>query len=170
MEERICRTCGDIGEPAFRFCRTCGSEFHDEDLPLEQILILDLPDAGVIATATNGCSKVFYTVVVLFVVLPVLAELFLSPWRYRRNREPAREKACYANMRVLLGALEMYNMDHSIMKETLTHADAVDPNGVFLREQYLKSPITPPETFCSYSGYDLASSGRIGCTAHGTVE
>jgi len=83
---------------------------------------------------------------------------------FRKAREQGREKACYANMRVILGAVEMYNMDHSSMMRTANIDD--------LRSgQYLKAAITPPENGCAYGTIgDLASDGHVICLLHGAVE
>ncbi|MBF0543374.1 MAG: VWA domain-containing protein [Candidatus Riflebacteria bacterium] len=89
---------------------------------------------------------------------------------FRKAREQAREKACYANMRVLLGAVEMYNLDnatgsqmHQIDEEAMKNLTSLG---------YLKGNLNRPETFCGYySAGDLASpSGYLACLAHGTVE
>lgn len=54
----------------------------------------------------------------------------------------AREKACYANMRILLSAIEMYNMDHATMIY-FNHQPA--PVGMLVQQQYLKTPVVCPE-------------------------
>ncbi|RCK78522.1 MAG: hypothetical protein OZSIB_1442 [Candidatus Ozemobacter sibiricus] len=86
---------------------------------------------------------------------------------FRKAREQSREKACYANMRVIQGAVEMYNMDHSVMLQ------AIDERHVTALKdmQYLKCEISRPETGCVYySVGDLAGDGMICCALHGTVE
>ncbi len=91
----------------------------------------------------------------------------------RRSPAIPREKACYANMRVLLGAVEMYNMDHSTMVDTIKDWDA-GPSGFLVKDKYLKSPLTKPEPGCRYEGIDLTSAtpsqSIIRCDVHGTVE
>ncbi|HNV70137.1 MAG TPA: hypothetical protein PKO06_10600 [Candidatus Ozemobacteraceae bacterium] len=130
-------------------------------------------------------------------VLMVLSYIPIFGWPY--GRMIAREKACYANMRVLLGAIEMYNMDHS------DFLDEMNPlvMAKLHTDGYLKSPMTPcpgdqaprighpflqarlavlaanlgasqvafrPIPGGTYAGTGLASDGRIVCTMHGTVE
>ncbi|MFC1743532.1 hypothetical protein ACFL35_06005 [Candidatus Riflebacteria bacterium] len=72
----------------------------------------------------------------------------------------AKEKACYANIRVLMGAVEMFNMDHSgAMMEDLEISLLVE-NG------YLKKfPICPSRG--SYLGKNLEANGLIKCSKHG---
>ncbi|HNV71139.1 MAG TPA: VWA domain-containing protein, partial [Candidatus Ozemobacteraceae bacterium] len=86
---------------------------------------------------------------------------------FRKAREQARWKACYANQRVLLGAIEMYNMDHSV--QLSAYNPSVEP--VLVNGQYLKTPLTKPETGCGYYGVSLnTASGAIACAMHGGVE
>lgn len=87
-----------------------------------------------------------------------------------KSREQARTKACFANMRVILGAIEMYNMDHSEMKHDLTMAD-VKEGGILIKENYLKSKVTTPKAECEYySNGDLCKDGKIFCKFHGCVD
>ena len=73
------------------------------------------------------------------------------------------EKACAANMRVMLGGTEMYNMDH----EKMLHNLDID---VLVDEEYLKSaPVCPDGGTYSSLG-DLAETGEIACSIHNTVE
>ncbi len=86
---------------------------------------------------------------------------------FRKAREQAREKACYANMRVILGAVEMYNMDHPVMLQAIDERHLSPLKDM----QYLKCEISRPETGCSYYTLgDLTGNGMICCALHGTVE
>ncbi|MBP7632650.1 VWA domain-containing protein [Candidatus Ozemobacteraceae bacterium] len=86
---------------------------------------------------------------------------------FRKAREQAREKACYANMRVLLGAVEMYNMDQPSM---LRMIDDQVIDGL-QQSNYLKGGINRPESGCAYlSSGDITSGGVIYCALHGTIE
>ncbi|HOT28652.1 MAG TPA: VIT domain-containing protein [Candidatus Ozemobacteraceae bacterium] len=86
---------------------------------------------------------------------------------FRKAREQSREKACYANMRVILGAVEMYNMDHDPM---LCMVDDQVIDGL-QQSNYLKGGINRPEAGCAYlSSGDLTGGGVIYCAIHGTVE
>ena len=111
----------------------------------------------------------------------------------------AREKACYANIRVLLGAVEMYNADHSVMMDFLTPKSASSLHaGGYLKTPTIECPgdLSPRfsnsfvqerlETLSGnlrqpmfayhrtagvpYLGANLATIGRIVCPLHGTVE
>lgn len=83
---------------------------------------------------------------------------------FGKARSEARTRACMANMRVLLGGVEMYNMDHAeMMGKQLDIQKLVD-------ERYVKSlPLCPDGGVYSNQG-DLSVDGQIQCSIHGTVE
>ena len=73
------------------------------------------------------------------------------------------KQACYSNIRVLSGGVEMYNMDHATMMSTLD-IDAL------VKEHYLKYPPQGPDPECEYySEGDLAEDGIIACKKHGAL-
>lgn len=79
-------------------------------------------------------------------------------------RNMARSKACSANMRVLLGAAEMYNMDNPVGMSSKLDVEKL------VQGKYLKSAPTCPEGG-SYSVVgDLTGTGDIQCSIHGTVK
>jgi prepilin-type N-terminal cleavage/methylation domain-containing protein len=61
----------------------------------------------------NGFTLVELAIVILIIwLLSTLA----TPYDYHRpNPKRAIQKQCFSNQRLLQGAIEMYNMDHSIM-------------------------------------------------------
>ncbi|MDD3147744.1 MAG: VWA domain-containing protein, partial [Candidatus Riflebacteria bacterium] len=96
--------------------------------------------------------------------LPIAA---IAVPNFRKAREQAREKACYANMRVLLGAVEMYNMDNTSQLDVLTENEIP----LLVEGKYLKSMVVRPEAGCSYGTVgDLRGKGTLVCALHGTVE
>ncbi len=81
---------------------------------------------------------------------------------FQQTGEKAK-KNCIANMRLLVGAIEMYNMDHSLL---LT---SIDSNTIpmFRAQGYLKTNFTP-STQCSYYAHgDLSGLGVVACSVHG---
>ena len=78
---------------------------------------------------------------------------------YKANRT----FACLSNIRVLLAAVEFYNMEHEHNFMTELDTDKL------VAEGYLKSEIRPPESKCKYFiTEDLSSEDPIGCEFHGT--
>ncbi|MBQ2592414.1 MAG: hypothetical protein II567_03940 [Candidatus Riflebacteria bacterium] len=72
----------------------------------------------------------------------------------------ARQKACFSNIRVLQGAVEMYNMDHSVMMEELDIP-------TLIKEKYLKEEPSKPELDCYYiNSSNLSKDGFVICSRH----
>lgn len=109
-----------------------------------------------------------FTLIELMIVIAIIGILAaIAIPNFRKAREQAREKACYANMRVLLGAIEMYNMDTPNMETGMS-------SGVITKltsSNYLKGGINKPEQGCGYTNNgDLTGSGKIQCDVHGQIE
>jgi competence protein ComGC len=86
---------------------------------------------------------------------------------FRKARGVAREKACFANQRVLLGATEMWNMDHPEMQTSL--------DSEFIQklaaEGYLRSvPTCPAGGTYSSTGDLTTADGEIKCSVHGPIK
>ena len=62
----------------------------------------------------------------------------------KRVPNNARLKACFSNILILQGALEMYNMDHIVMMKELDIP-------TLIKEKYLKIEISKPEPDCFYT-------------------
>jgi hypothetical protein len=70
---------------------------------------------------------------------------------------------CLSNIRVITGAIEMYNMDHSQMMTELDLDKLVESH-------YLKEiPIKPTDKCDYFIVGDILSDGYIACKKHGTV-
>jgi hypothetical protein len=82
------------------------------------------------------------------------------------------KKACYANQRVLLGAVEMYNMDHEDDPIKDFKQSMAMEGGILIKERYLRRPIELPHKECHYTGStsDLTEGGVILCDYHGSYE
>ncbi|MBI3038600.1 hypothetical protein HYY75_06040 [bacterium] len=112
-------------------------------------------------------SDVFVWGIVLFFIGGVVLYCSIPNFCYKKREQP-REKACYAYLRVILGAIEMYNMDNSLMKTSLVDSDT--QTGLLLQGNYLKRPIPRIEKGCAFSSTgDLTTSGYISCSVHGPV-
>jgi len=112
-----------------------------------------------------------FTLIELMIVIAIIGILAaIAIPNFRKAREQAREKACYANMRVILGAVEMYNMDNTSMMSALADGDATGSAGSLVSGKYLKSPVNRPEMSCTYSGAAIDGTGLISCGVHGTIE
>ncbi|MBI3039840.1 hypothetical protein HYY75_12475 [bacterium] len=103
---------------------------------------------------------------IIMVVFAVLAAIAVPNFKcYARPQ--SREKACYANMRVILGAIEMYNMDNSAWQNTMNS----NVEGQLVSGGYLKNQVSKPDINCDYGATgDLTQSGKVVCQEHGTVD
>lgn len=131
-------------------------------------------------------------VVVGLMVVAIMGLILFPPFSRSGSRERGREKACYANMRVIMSAIEQYAMDN--LKNAPVLPDDLAPVAMLKREQYLKTepqcPADPgtaryravPERAPIQSGGladDVPVSADRGsiwegcvviCPVHGTVE
>ncbi len=78
----------------------------------------------------------------------------------KRDREGARRKACWNNIRLITGAVEMYNMDNSVMMENLDFK-------TLFNETYIKEEFSFPSYRCYYTSIDnLTDNGFVCCIEH----
>ena len=104
----------------------------------------------------------FY-VILLFLSLSFYNFLLLVPPPVKRTHIDTREKSCFSNQRVIMGAIEMYNMDN---KQMMTSIDF----SRLLEGKYLKEIPQKPTNECDYfSEGDLSEDGYISCKKHGSV-
>ena len=93
--------------------------------------------------------------------------LFLGISNNAFARRSARDKACLSNIRVIQGAVEMYNMDVSTMIEELNPKTM----SFLVKGGYLKVEPVKPETQCEYKSVgNLTNNGIIYCPYHGDVD
>ncbi|OQA08234.1 MAG: Vault protein inter-alpha-trypsin [bacterium ADurb.Bin374] len=104
------------------------------------------------------------------VLNPTFLAAFATP-SFRKAREQSRAKACFANQRVLLGAIEMYNMDDTTMMDRDPVTLKIDIEKL-IETNFLKGGISKPETACDYRGgpESLLGSGKIFCVCHGYAD
>ncbi|OGK09835.1 MAG: hypothetical protein A2W80_02010 [Candidatus Riflebacteria bacterium GWC2_50_8] len=114
---------------------------------------------------------------------PAYLAMFAAP-NFRKARQQSREKACFANMRVLMGALEMYCMDIDFkdpetgkdMSSSLGKLEHDLYTGLFKIEKlvemkYLKSMLVPAENDCDYRIIgNFMKEGYVVCMVHGSIE
>jgi len=89
-----------------------------------------------------------------------------------KKRDEAYARACAANMRVMMGCIEMYNMDHAEMMKTPDFS-MFQEGGLMMQKGLLKQPIQLPGDKCSYSfsgNFAEVDAGVISCSIHGTVK
>ena len=109
--------------------------------------------------------------IILIAIIGVLAAMAM-PNHSRRGSAGARRKACASNIRVISGAVEMYNMDS---KESMIYLDL----NKLVEGKYLKTMPSSPETGCKYYSIGDISQlddmhedekGLIFCEFHGDLD
>lgn len=128
------------------------------DIMKVSFYILGLKSAAV-KNRIEGCFGILLMIGLIGIMVIIVARNI--PTGGHVSRWQARQKACYSNIRVLQGSVEMYNMDNVKMMETLETLD------ISLLEKwgYIKPGIKCPESnsFNYKSFGDLSSDGVIGC-------
>lgn len=119
-------------------------------------------------------NKTGFTLWELAVVI-LLVWLFatLVPSHPFRNSHPhyTELKACFSNQRVLIGAIEMYNLDHVNMLDTAFPGREFDDIIKLLNDgHYLKGDLTSKDNICSYGFIDLKGNGNTFCVTHGAID
>ena len=119
--------------------------------------------------ASDGClNRMIQVVGVIFLILFAIGFIAgIMGGGSRKKRDEGRRKACYANMRVLMGATEMYNMDHPQNLKTLDYEKLMQEN---LIKSIPQCPIPENHYFLKpleNNNYEIRCEGKAG---HGTVE
>jgi type II secretory pathway pseudopilin PulG len=97
-------------------------------------------------------------------IIGVLAAIAIPNFRAARQR--SNQRACYANQKTILGAVEMYNLD--------TGQQAVIPGVVTLEvlatKRYLQTPPDCPGCKDTADSYNSDVVGNVWCKTHGTID
>ena len=107
---------------------------------------------------------------IIIAIIGILAAMAIPNRRYG-GRFSARERNCVSNMRVIQGAIEMYNMD--VDEKNMLHELDDKVQELLVKGNYLRSIQECPER--SYkpkylSKGDILEGGFIYCDYHGTME
>ncbi len=108
----------------------------------------------------KSCSEIL---IYIYIIGGIFAMLTMPPNFTKGGSSNSKQKACYSNIRVIQGAVEMYNMDASELMSEL-NIDYLT-NG-----HYLKVKPDHPDKPCSYQGSKLEDDGSVYCTFHGDIQ
>jgi competence protein ComGC len=111
-------------------------------------------------------------IVITILILAAIAAVVIPNMRRAggpNSRYP--QKQCYANMRVILGAVEMYNLNNEVGIKKVSSIHCTTRDSFLVKAKMLKKPIVPPTDKCEYYTKGLLlEKGAIFCTEHGCVE
>ena len=107
--------------------------------------------------------------IIITAIIGILCAMALP--NYHRGHPRAPRKSCYSNIRVLQGAIEMYNMDNKNNLITTKLDLRTLKNGKLIKRiEDFTSPNTPEES-CKYDiTGDITKGGQVYCNYHGTVD
>ena len=115
----------------------------------------------------TGFTLLELAIVILLIWL--LVTLTPAPHFSHRSSYSPVLKNCFTNQRVLMGAIEMYNMDHVDMLDTaFPGREFEDTIKLLNNEKYLKGNLTSRDNICSYGFINITESGNTFCVTHGT--
>ncbi len=100
-------------------------------------------------------------------IISCLIFILLSYSNLLAYRASARDKTCFNNIRVIQGAIEMYNMEHNNELKQLDR-NTIDE---LIKGKYLKNEPQKPDSNCDLMSIgDLSKDGIIYCIYHGDLE
>ena len=81
-----------------------------------------------------------------------------------------RGNACLSNQKVIMAALDLYNMEHPKLPiRKFSDADVTDHSGRLVAGKYIKTVVSRPEVNCEYCYYGSTDNGLVYCKVHGTI-
>ena len=107
-----------------------------------------------------------FTLIELMIVISIIGVLAaIAIPNFRQAREKSNQRACYANQKTLLGAIEMYNLDYGIQMNIESETQLE----LLRKEKYLQG--VPKDPGCKNSdNYKSDTLGNVWCTYHGTID
>ncbi|MBI3037733.1 zinc ribbon domain-containing protein [bacterium] len=160
-DTKNCPFCREVIPATAKICGICNTNLEN---PFPALVAKSPKNP--IFSCFESAARIFIAVFAILFLIGVIAGI-MEGVSHGGKKEHARKKHCYANMRVLLGAVEMYNMDSSILMTDLDEK-------ILVEKGYLKSDPNCPESGNRYVGSRLEKDGKIICVggtkAHGTVD
>lgn len=115
-----------------------------------------------------------FTLIELMIVISIIGVLAaIAIPNFRSAREKSNQRACYANQKTVLGALEMYNLDNG----DNTTISKLGGFAELVKGKYMQS--APDDPGCKSatsdpaqgsSNYQSNEDGDVWCAFHGTVD
>ena len=108
-----------------------------------------------------------FTLIELMIVVAIIGVLAaIAVPNFREARRKSNMRACYANQKTILGALEMYNLDYGISM-TINGKASLE---ILKSENYLSSVPDDPGCATGEQNYQSNDAGDVWCTFHGAID
>ena len=108
-----------------------------------------------------------FTLIELMIVISIIGVLAaIAIPNFRQAREKSNRRACYANQKTILGALEMYNLDYG---ESLTITAQAQLQELATKK-YLQGTPSDPGCKKGVDNYQSDDVGNVWCKFHGNIE
>lgn len=173
MTERQCSHCGTHVGSGQQLCSRCGSALDEIENPSESVSAPEFGSRGQNGLPEHSRKRMLTTGRIIIYTIALLIALFLLALAIpdvKRSSRPTPSLVCPANMRVLQGAIDIWEMDnenHSFHSGVLVNRDGTQgPSGLFLTPHYLKKlPHCPSHGEYRYD----ENSHTVSCTIHGSL-
>jgi type II secretion system protein G len=108
-----------------------------------------------------------FTLIELMIVISIIGVLAaIAIPNFRQAREKSNMRACYANQKTILGALEMYNLDTGEQKTIANQGDL----DTLAKAKYLQSVPKDPGCISGKDNYKSNKEGDVWCEFHGAID
>ena len=108
-----------------------------------------------------------FTLIELMIVISIIGVLAaIAIPNFRSAREKSNQRACYANQKTILGALEMYNLDFG---DNLTITTETELQ-TLTDQKYLQSVPKDPGCKSATANYQSDIVGNVWCKFHGNID
>ena len=161
-ESPTCPLCLEAARESVT-CRDCRTRYHRECLAAAGCVVAGCPPPPPVPPRRTGVS-----LIELFIVAAIIGVLAaIAVPSHPHTRERANTRACYANQKTVVGAIEMYNLDKNTKRTTLDAAFFV----ALKSGGYLQSiPQDPGQGPGTSGNYHETAVESIGCRVHGTIQ
>ncbi len=160
----FCPNCGIYNNSNDTNCSSCGADLTGT--------IQDTPDSKPKKKQTSNfvITAIGIGVVAFFALIMVSILLAMATPNFEMSRAEARRKSCFSNIRVLSGAIEMYNMDNTSFISTDLNLKELVKGRYLKSEKNFTDPDLLPEKSCEYHiRGDFTQDGLVYCKYHGDI-